>query len=167
MVNIEIKGKVLTLFPTQCATPVVNSKWQHMKAMGRWQSLDAAELIHKKQAPRNSLLCWEKLEACKKEESGVISFPIPPDRPFFCLYLAELAFLLPSSFATVDNVASAEDDNIDLYEGILSTVLENPLILHQLILFRGCPGGIKSSFCQKNGNECQLDYFGLITITLF
>lgn len=84
-----------------------------------------------------------------------------------CFSLAELAFLLLSSFATVDNVASAEDDNIDLYEGILSTVLENPLILHQLILFRGCPGGIKSSFCQKNGNERQLDYFGLITITLF
>lgn len=48
-----------------------------------------------------------------------------------------------------DKNGSEEDVDIDLYEGILTTVLENPHMLHHLILFGGWPGVIKTPFAKR------------------
>lgn len=80
---------------------------------------------------------------------GNLSFPSHSRQTISSFDLA--GFTLPSlsSLAMVGNTASVEDVNIDLYKGILSTVLENPLTLHHLILFGGCPGVIKSPFAKR------------------
>ena len=71
-------------------------------------------------------------------------FLLPPDGQFLLLILQDLLFL-----ATANRNCSEKDVDINLCEGVLTIVLENPLILHQLIPFGGWPGVTQSPFAKK------------------
>lgn len=94
---------------------------------------------------RTSICFAEREQECiRRRNPAYFPFLLPPDGQFLLLILQDLLFL-----ATGDRNCSEEDVDIDLYKGILTTVLEHPLILHCLTLFRGWPGITKSPFTKR------------------
>lgn len=66
----------------------------------------------------------------KDKDPAFFPFLLPPEGQFLLLILQDLLFP-----ATADRNRTEDNSDIDLYGGISTTVLENPLLLHHLILF--------------------------------
>lgn len=133
--EVEADGPYPALGHTGQGLAVTQARFPHLCALTRPRTplhcrTKVHSSLHSSEMKDGDTDSLPRQAVSKDKDPAFFPFLLPPEGQFLLLISQDLLFP-----PTADRNRTEDNSDIDLYGGISTTVLENPLLLHHLILF--------------------------------